>query len=100
MLCLAASMPDGFDAFDTNWRVAQEIAAEFGRRMDPSVLRLVGQMHIAESRDQARANARFGFLKWLRLFRQDHPGALCRSRRAQPDRPAGRDRLHRVRHAR
>jgi len=36
--------------------------------VDPSVLRLVGRMHIAESRDQARANARFGFLKWLDYF--------------------------------
>ena len=73
MLCLAASMPDGFDALDTNWRVAQEIAAENGRRMDPSVLRLVGQMHIAESREQARANARFGFLKWLDYFNKIIP---------------------------
>ena len=73
MLCLAASMPDGFDALDTNWRVAQEIAAEHGRRMDPSVLRLVGQMHIAETREQARANTSFGFLKWLDYFNEIIP---------------------------
>ena len=32
ILCLTARMPAGFDALDTNWRVAQEIAAEHGRR--------------------------------------------------------------------
>ena len=58
---------------DTNWRVAREIAAEHGRRMDPSVPRLVGQIHIAESREPARANTSFGFLKWLDYFNKIIP---------------------------
>ena len=37
------------------------------------MLRLVGQMHIAETREQARANARFGFLKWLHYLNKIIP---------------------------
>jgi limonene 1,2-monooxygenase len=73
MLCVAATQLDGFDALDTNWRVANEIAAEHGRRMDPGTLRLVGPMHIAETREQARANVRFGFHKWLDYFQRINP---------------------------
>lgn len=40
MLCMAA-LGLGFDALDTNWKVAQEIASEHGRTMDPNNLRLV-----------------------------------------------------------
>ena len=36
MLCVAASSPAGYDVLDTNWRIANEIAAERGARMDPA----------------------------------------------------------------
>jgi limonene 1,2-monooxygenase len=77
MLCVAATQPDGFDALGTNWRVANEIAAEHGRKMDPAVLRLVGPMHIAETREQARANARFGFAKWFDYFQRINPARFA-----------------------
>jgi limonene 1,2-monooxygenase len=73
MLCLAASMPDGFDALDTNWRVAQEIAAEHGRQMDPSVLRLVrADAHRREPRSGAR-QCPLRLLKWLDYFNKIIP---------------------------
>ncbi len=77
MLCVAATQADGFDALATNWQVANEIAAEQGRRMDPTGLRLVGPMHIAETRDQARANARFGFAKWFDYFQRINPARFA-----------------------
>ncbi len=49
----------------SNWQIACDIAAEHGRKMDPARLRLVGPMHIAETREKAFANARFGFEKYL-----------------------------------
>jgi limonene 1,2-monooxygenase len=60
MLCVAAGEHAGFNALDVNWRVAQEVAAEHGRTMDPSRLRLVVSMHLAETREKAAAAVRFG----------------------------------------
>ena len=40
MLCVAAGENAGFNALDVNWGIANEIAAEHGREMDPSRLRL------------------------------------------------------------
>jgi limonene 1,2-monooxygenase len=73
MLCVAATMPGAFDALGTNWKVAQDVAAEHGRVMDPSVLRLVGPMHIAETREQACANVRFGMQKYLDYYKAIEP---------------------------
>jgi limonene 1,2-monooxygenase len=60
MLCVAAGERAGFDALDVNWKVAQEVAADHGRTMDPSRLRLVVSMHLAETREKAEAAVRFG----------------------------------------
>ena len=60
MLCVAAGESAGFNALDTNWRVANEVAAEHGRTMDPRRLRVVLTMHLAETRAQARENIDFG----------------------------------------
>ena len=68
MLCVAATNPIGYDALSINWEVAQKTAAEYDRAMDPSRLRLVGPMHIAESRAEARAQVQFGFHQWNAYF--------------------------------
>jgi limonene 1,2-monooxygenase len=73
MLCVAATQADGFNALDVNWQVAKEIAAEHGRTMDPAVLRLVGPMHVAETREQARANVRYGLQKYLDYYQAINP---------------------------
>jgi len=65
MICVAATNPFGYDALASNWQIACDIAAEHGRQMDPARLRLVGPMHLAETRENAFANARFGFEKYL-----------------------------------
>jgi limonene 1,2-monooxygenase len=65
MICVAATNPFGYDALASNWQIACDIAAEHGRTMDPARLRLVGPMHIAETRDKAFQNARFGFERYL-----------------------------------
>jgi limonene 1,2-monooxygenase len=38
--------------------------------MDRSAWRLVGPVHVAETREQARADVRFGLEKWLYYFRE------------------------------
>lgn len=77
MLCVAATDRSGFDALATNWGIAQEIAAEHGRQMDPARLRLVGPMHIAPTREQARENVRFGFQRFLDYFNKVGPGRFA-----------------------
>jgi limonene 1,2-monooxygenase len=68
MLCVAATQAGGYDALGLNWKVANETAAAHGRTMDAEKLRLVGPVHIAETRAQAFENIKFGFAKWQRYF--------------------------------
>ena len=68
MLCVAATQASGYDALAINWEIANKTAAENGRKMDPSRLRLVGPVHIAETREQAFANVKYGFDKWRDYF--------------------------------
>jgi limonene 1,2-monooxygenase len=75
MLCVAATDPGGgFNVLDVNWKIACDTAAQFGNKMDRSKLRLMGPMHIAETREQARANVRFGLQKYLDYARTITPG--------------------------
>src|SRR5690606_12498278 len=68
MICVAATNPFGYDALAANWQIANELAAEQGRKMDPATLRLVGPMHIAETREKAMQNVKFGFNRYLDYF--------------------------------
>jgi limonene 1,2-monooxygenase len=73
MLCVAAGERAGFDALDANWKVACEIAAEDGREMDRSRLRCVVNMHLAETREQAVADVRYGCEEFIRYFNNNQP---------------------------
>ena len=84
MICVAATNPFGFDALGSNWAIANEVAAQHGRAMDPNRLRLVGPMHVAETRAQAYENARFGFEKYLGYLNNNQPRFIV---------PAGKDPL-------
>jgi limonene 1,2-monooxygenase len=68
MLCVAATQAGGYDALAINWEIANKTAAENGRTMDPSRLRLVGPVHIAETREKAFENVKFGLEKWQGYF--------------------------------
>jgi limonene 1,2-monooxygenase len=64
MLCVAVSTGMGYDALDLNWSIAADVAASDGRTMDRRDWRLMAPFHIAETREQALANVRWGFDKW------------------------------------
>jgi limonene 1,2-monooxygenase len=68
MLCVAATQAGGYDALGINWKIANDVAAENGRKMDPERLRLVGPVHIAETREEAYNNVKFGYHKWRDYF--------------------------------
>ena len=87
LLCLTATEVQGMDALDYNWQVANDIAVELrGKRMNPEVLRLVGPMHIAETREKAMANVQFGIYKWMDYF--DRINLLGREGTPAPGTPA------------
>ena len=78
MICVAATNPFGYDALAANWQIANDIAAEHGQPMDPARLRLVGPMHIAETREQG-VRERQVRLRALPRLPQQQPAALHRA---------------------
>ena len=48
----------------------EERAATFGTTVDRAKWRLVGLMHIAETREQAYRDVEFGIEKWFRYFQK------------------------------
>jgi limonene 1,2-monooxygenase len=82
MICVAATNPFGYDALAANWKIANDIAEQNGRKMDASRLRLVGPMHIAETRAQAFENVKFGFEPYLNYLNNNQPRFIV---------PAGED---------
>lgn len=70
LLSIGATSAGGFNALASNWAIAVDQATKSGTTMDRSKWRLVGPMHIAESREQARADVRYGLGHWLQYFRE------------------------------
>lgn len=70
LLSIGATNAGGFNALASNWAIAEDKAKEAGKTMDRNGWRLVGPVHIAETREQARADVRFGLDKWLYYFRE------------------------------
>jgi len=66
----ATSAAGGFDILGAHWDVMEERAAEFGTVVDRSKWRLVGPMHIADTREQARADVAFGLEEWVDYFQR------------------------------
>ncbi|WP_084210657.1 LLM class flavin-dependent oxidoreductase [Pseudonocardia acaciae] len=60
LLSVGATARDGFDALALHWDVMEQRAPEFGHRADRAAWRLVGPMHLAETREQAIRDVRFG----------------------------------------
>jgi limonene 1,2-monooxygenase len=69
LLSLGATSAGGFNALASNWAIAEEQAKDHGTSVDRAAWRLVGPVHIAETRDKARENVRFGLEKWVTYFR-------------------------------
>ncbi|HVE28178.1 MAG TPA: LLM class flavin-dependent oxidoreductase [Sporichthya sp.] len=66
MISIGATMSkEGFDALALHWDVVEERAKEFGQTPDRGRWRLVGPMHIAETRDQAIKDMSYGIDAWF-----------------------------------
>lgn len=65
LLSIGATSAGAFNALGANWDIAEETAREHGHTMDRTGWRLVGPVHVAETREKARANVRFGLARWV-----------------------------------
>jgi len=60
LLSLGLSTDAGFDALGEHWGVMEERAQHYGATVDRGAWRLVGQMHLAETREQAVREVAYG----------------------------------------
>jgi limonene 1,2-monooxygenase len=70
MLSIGATSAGGFDALGLHWDVIEERAEEFGQVADRDGWRLVGPMHIADTKEQAIEDVKFGLAQWVDYFRR------------------------------
>lgn len=68
LLSIGATQSEGFDVLGLHWDVMEERAATFGTVADRSKWRLVGLMHIAETREQAYRDVEHGIVEWFDYF--------------------------------
>jgi limonene 1,2-monooxygenase len=60
LLSVGATVSEGFDSLSLHWDVMEERSKQFGHSADRARWRLVGPMHLAETKEQAIEDARFG----------------------------------------
>jgi len=71
LLSIGATLsPEGFDALAHHWGVMEERATTFGTAVDRAKWRLVGLMHVAETREQAYKDVEHGIEQWFRYFQK------------------------------
>jgi limonene 1,2-monooxygenase len=71
LLSIGATLTEaGFDALAHHWNVMEERAAAFGTQVDRDEWRLVGLMHVAETREQAYRDVEYGIEQWFRYFQK------------------------------
>lgn len=69
LLSLQALGSSAMGSLAGNWAMAEEVAQKHGKTVDRSKWRLVVQMHLAETREQALRDCRFGLDQWIGYFR-------------------------------
>ena len=70
LLSIGATNQAGFDMLGYNWSIAEERAEQFGTTVDRHNWRLVGPMHIAETKEQAFRDVEFGLADWIDYFQR------------------------------
>jgi limonene 1,2-monooxygenase len=82
LLSIAATTRQGFDALGTHWNTWNEVAAENGHTVQREKWRLVGPMHIAETKEEARKDVEYGILPFSRYFTHVLPAGPTRGNTA------------------
>ena len=68
LLSIGATTAAGFDVLALHWDVMEERAAHYGTTVDRNAWRLVGLMHVAETKEQAYRDVEHGIVPWFRYF--------------------------------
>lgn len=64
VISIASTSTEGLAALGTQWRFAEQAAQQHGNTVDRKDWRVLLSWHIAETREQARREARDGLLRW------------------------------------
>jgi limonene 1,2-monooxygenase len=70
LLSIGATQREGFDLLGQHWNVVEERAVQFDQPADRKAWRLVSQIHIAETREQAYRDVEFGLADYFDYFRR------------------------------
>ncbi len=68
LLSIGATTAAGFDMLGAHWDVMEERAAAFSTTVDRNKWRLVGPVHVADTKEQAVADVAFGLTEWVDYF--------------------------------
>lgn len=68
LLSLGATTDAGYMQLAEAWAICEDEARKHGRTVHRGNWRLVGPMHVAETREQAIENVRFGLEKWCYYY--------------------------------
>ena len=63
-LSIASTSSEGIQALPTQWKFAEDAAAQHGTTVDRKNWRVLMSWHIAETREQAKAESMLGLQKW------------------------------------
>jgi limonene 1,2-monooxygenase len=83
LLSIAATTKQGFDAIGTHWKTWNEVAAKHGHTADRAKWRLVGPMHLAETKEQARKDVEYGIVPFSHYFTHVLPAGPTRGDTAE-----------------
>ncbi len=70
LLSIGATQSAGFDMLGHHWDVMEQRSAEFGNAADRRSWRLVSQVHVAETREQAYEDVAYGLDDYFEYFRK------------------------------
>jgi limonene 1,2-monooxygenase len=83
LLSIAATTRQGFDAIGTHWKTWNEVGAQNGNVPDRATWRLVGPMHLAPTREQARKDVEYGIVPFSKYFTKVLPAGPTRGETAE-----------------
>src|SRR5690606_16259786 len=70
LLSIGATQRAGIDLLGQHWQVCEERSAEYGNEADRRSWRLVSQVHVAETKEQAYRDVEYGLDDYFRYFRE------------------------------
>jgi limonene 1,2-monooxygenase len=68
MLSIGTVMKTAYMSLSTAWGIVEEMAREHGKQVSRRDWRIVTPMHIAETREKALEQVRFGLPDWIRYY--------------------------------